>query len=119
VCATCEVGVFESSALAACDGFSWQAKLPFTFCFFISYCPMDGNPIMSGYCIQFLGSLGTIRELPEEQIFCMDCILGFASGDKWHCQLEQRQGYFICLSSSENEVVQLGKSNVWEALLVT
>jgi hypothetical protein len=69
VCATCEVGVFESLALAACDGFSWQAKLPFTFCFFISYCPMDGNPIMSGYCIQFLGSLGTIRELPEEQIF--------------------------------------------------
>jgi hypothetical protein len=56
-------------ALAACDGFSWQAKLPFTFCFFIFYCPMEGNPIMSGYCIQFLGSLGTIRELPEEQIF--------------------------------------------------
>ena len=46
--------------------------------------------------------------------FCMDCILGFASGYNWHCQLEQRQGFFICYSSSDNEVVQLGLSRCME-----
>ncbi len=30
---------------------------------------MDGKSTMSGYWHSILGSLGTIRELPEEQVF--------------------------------------------------